>query len=124
MVVGSKKEPKISSRDQLVQALGCASELEHMLCLQYLFAAFSMRRSKEDFPPDTPEPVWRLTLGFSKPWIAQIYMIARQEMEHLGLATNLLSSIGAEPHFQRPNFPVPRDKTLVDVPMCLAIAFK
>jgi hypothetical protein len=34
-------------------------------------------------------------------------MVARQEMEHLGLVMNLRSAIGAPPTFSRPNFPQP-----------------
>ena len=33
--------------------------------------------------------------------------IARQEMAHLGMVSNLLTAIGGRPHFQRPNFPQP-----------------
>lgn len=31
--------------------------------------------------------------------------LAVQEMLHLALASNLLTAVGASPHFRRPNFP-------------------
>ena len=34
-----------------------------------------------------------------------IWEVAAQEMLHLALANNLLTAIGAAPHFRRPNFP-------------------
>src|SRR5215468_7172101 len=30
----------------------------------------------------------------------------KQEMLHLALATNILTAVGAAPHFERPNFPI------------------
>jgi hypothetical protein len=32
--------------------------------------------------------------------------VIKQEMLHLSLATNILSALGAAPHFERPNFPI------------------
>lgn len=42
-------------------------------------------------------------------WKANLLLIARQEMEHLGLVCNLLTAIGGSPHFRRPNFPYTTD---------------
>src|ERR1044071_4535279 len=70
---------EITTRADLINALRVASELEHGLMAQYLFAVYSMK------------------------------LIARQEMEHLGLALNLLSAIGGTPSFTRPNMPQRRD---------------
>ncbi|MDQ4068372.1 MAG: ferritin-like protein [Actinomycetota bacterium] len=90
--------PEISTRTQLINALRLASELEHGLMLQYLFAAYSMKRYEyEGLRPDQLEQVRR--------WTSLITLVARQEMEHLGLALNMLSAIGGTPSFSRPNMP-------------------
>jgi hypothetical protein len=89
---------KINTRAELIDALRVASELEHQLMAQYLFAVYSMKRyTWEGLEPVLLERVRR--------WSSSITLIARQEMEHLGLALNLLSSIGGTPSFTRPNMP-------------------
>lgn len=91
-------EREISSRTELIDALRLASELEHGLMAQYLFAAYSLKRyAYEGLAPAELERVRR--------WTSLITLVARQEMEHLGLALNLLSSIGGTPSFTRPNMP-------------------
>ena len=93
---------KISTRAELIDALRVASELEHQLMAQYLFAAYSLKRyTYEGLEPVLLERVRR--------WASSITLIARQEMEHLGLALNLLSSIGGTPSFTRPNMPQKAD---------------
>ncbi|HEY0378752.1 MAG TPA: ferritin-like domain-containing protein [Pyrinomonadaceae bacterium] len=89
---------EIMTRAQLIDALRLASELEHGLMAQYLFAAYSLKRyDYEGLPPDQVERVRR--------WASLVTLVARQEMEHLGLALNLLSAIGGTPSFSRPNMP-------------------
>jgi hypothetical protein len=89
---------EIRSRAQLIDALRLASELEHGLMAQYLFAAYSLKRyDYEGLQPEQTERVRR--------WASLITLVARQEMEHLGLALNLLSAIGGTPSFSRPNMP-------------------
>jgi hypothetical protein len=89
---------EISSRAELIDALRLASELEHGLMAQYLFAAYSLKRyDYEGLKPEQLERVRR--------WASLITLVARQEMEHLGLALNLLSAIGGTPSFSRPNMP-------------------
>jgi hypothetical protein len=91
-------KPEITTRAGLIDALRTASELEHQLMAQYLFAVYSMKRyTWEGLDPVALERVRR--------WSSSITLIARQEMEHLGLALNLLSSIGGTPSFTRPNMP-------------------
>jgi hypothetical protein len=88
----------ISTRAELIDALRVASELEHQLMAQYLFAVYSLKRyTYEGLEPVLLERVRR--------WSSSITLIARQEMEHLGLAMNLLSSVGGTPSFTRPNMP-------------------
>jgi len=92
----------ISTRAELIDALRVAAELEHQLMAQYLFAVYSLKRyTYEGLDPVLLERVRR--------WSSSITLIARQEMEHLGLAMNLLSSIGGTPSFTRPNMPQKAD---------------
>jgi hypothetical protein len=91
---------EITNRAGLIAALQDAAELEHGLMLQYLFAALSMKRR-------TDEGVSEAQLSMLRRWERSILEVARQEMAHLGTVCNLLSSIGAAPHFGRPNFPAP-----------------
>ena len=118
----SDSQQKLTSREDLVTALQFASVLEHTLCCAYLYTGFSMRRSLADFPPPKDEAekkLFQAALDQSRPWQTQIYFIARQEMEHLAIATNLLAALGEPPYFIRPQFPVPRELTLMDAPFCL-----
>jgi hypothetical protein len=90
----------IDTREELSDALTEAAELEHGLLLQYLFAAYSMKkRLDEGLAPDEQEAV--------RTWEGVITRVAREEMAHLGSVCNLLSAIGAAPRFGRPNFPQP-----------------
>src|SRR6185436_20965822 len=92
----------ISTRAELIDAQRVAAELEHQLMAQYLFAVYSRKRyTYEGLEPVLLERVRR--------WSSSITLIARQEMEHLGLALNLLSSIGGTPSFTRPNMPQKAD---------------
>lgn len=99
--------PTITTRAQLMDALRLASELEHQLMCQYLFAVYSLKRYPyERLDPYTGEEVLTpAELERIRRWAMKITLIARQEMEHLGLALNLLSSIGGTPSFSRPNMP-------------------
>jgi CDGSH-type Zn-finger protein/uncharacterized Fe-S cluster protein YjdI len=90
---------QIRSREQLLAALGEASEIEHNLMCCYLYALFSMKeRLDEDLLPEEFAAVNR--------WRGIIRGIAIEEMSHLTLVTNITSALGATPHFLRPNFPV------------------
>jgi hypothetical protein len=39
-------------------------------------------------------------------WELTLIDVIKQDMLHLALATNILSALGAAPHFERPNFPI------------------
>jgi Ferritin-like len=96
--VSRMKQSPITTRAELLDALRVASELEHGLMAQYLFAVYSLKRyTWEGLEPVQLERVRR--------WSSSITLIARQEMEHLGLALNLISAIGGTPSFSRPNMP-------------------
>jgi len=90
----------IEHREALIYMLCEASELEHGIMCQYLYAAFSLKQSEaEGLTTGEAETVQR--------WRKQVFHIAAQEMLHLSLVQNLLSAIGAAPHLSRPNFPQP-----------------
>lgn len=88
----------IESREELIAILCEASELEHMIMCQYLFAAFSLKRS-------VAEGLSEEQLAAVTRWNSVVLEVAAQEMLHWALVSNLLESIGAAPHFSRPNFP-------------------
>jgi hypothetical protein len=89
---------ELTTREDLINTLHLAAELEHNLMCQYLFAAYTMKRS-------TSEGLDEVQLEKTRGWGALMTLVARQEMEHMGLVLNLLSAIGGTPYFQRPNFP-------------------
>ncbi|MBC7909306.1 MAG: hypothetical protein H7Y30_02330 [Pyrinomonadaceae bacterium] len=89
---------ELTTREDLINTLHLAAELEHNLMCQYLFAAYTMKRS-------TDEGLSEVQLEKTRGWGGLMTLVARQEMEHMGLVLNLLSAIGGTPNFQRPNFP-------------------
>ena len=89
----------IDSREQLVYLLTQASELEQGILCEYLFALYTLRRDPRDGLEG--EQLAQVTR-----WGQTLAEIAVQEMLHLTLATNLLTAVGATPHFHRPNFPI------------------
>jgi CDGSH-type Zn-finger protein/truncated hemoglobin YjbI/ferredoxin len=90
----------IEHREALIYMLCQAAELEHGIMCQYLFAAFSLKESTAEGLSDGElEAVTR--------WRSLVSHVATEEMLHLALVHNLLSAIGAAPHFARPNFPAP-----------------
>jgi len=91
--------PAAGGRQRLADMLAEAAELEHGLLCQYLYAWFSMKRAPE-------EGVSWQQLELMRQWGASLLLVARQEMEHLGLVCNLLTSIGEAPTLRRPDFPL------------------
>lgn len=90
----------LEHREALVYTLGKAAELEHLVMLQYLFAAFSLKQSVE-------EGLSREGLAAVQRWRRTLLEIGQQEMLHLALVQNLLTAVGAAPRLARPNFPMP-----------------
>ena len=90
---------KVESREELVYLLGQACEIEHGLMCEYLYAQFSLKRGLDEGL--TPAQFARV-----QAWEAALIGVIKQEMLHLALATNILTAIGAGPHFERPNFPI------------------
>jgi hypothetical protein len=94
---------ELTTREDLINTLHLAAELEHNLMCQYLFAAYTMKRS-------TSEGLDEVQLEKTRGWGALMTLVARQEMEHMGLVLNLLTAIGGTPYFQRPNFPQRKER--------------
>src|SRR5437588_312112 len=88
----------IEDREELIYMLCEASELEHMIMCEYLFAAFSLKH-------DVSEGLTAAQVEAVRRWERIISGVATQEMLHLALASNLLTAIGASPHLGRPNLP-------------------
>ena len=79
---------RAESREELVYLLSQASELEHGLMCEYLFAMFSLKRQAKEGPTtDQLEAAGR--------WDRMISGVAAQEMLHLALVSNLLTAVGA-----------------------------
>ena len=89
----------VDTREELVYLLGQACEIEHGLMCEYLYAQFSLKRGTDEGL--TPAQVVRV-----QAWEAAMISVIKQEMLHLALATNVLTAIGAAPHFERPDFPI------------------
>ena len=87
-------------REHILHMLAEAAEMEHNLLCTYLYAAFSLRDASEGLSPDEAKCV--------SGWRRSIMDIAVQEMGHLVTVNNLMIGLGAMPHLDRPNFPVPR----------------
>ena len=90
----------LEHREALIYTLGKAAELEHLVMLQYLFAAFSLKQAES-------EGVSAEQLVAIGRWRRTLLEISGQEMLHLALVQNLLTAVGAAPRLARPNFPMP-----------------
>jgi hypothetical protein len=89
----------VETREELVYLLGQACEIEHGLMCEYLYAQFSLKRGLDEGL--TPGQLDRVRV-----WEAALMSVIKQEMMHLALSTNILTAVGAAPHFERPNFPI------------------
>jgi truncated hemoglobin YjbI len=90
----------IEHREPLIYMLCAAAELEHALMCEYLFAAFSLKRSVD-------EGLTADQLAAVERWRSVILLVAKQEMLHLAINCNLVTSLGVSPHLSRPNLPQP-----------------
>ncbi len=97
---GDPETGGLEHREALIYTLGKAAELEHLVMLQYLFAAFSLKQ-KVDEGLSTEQ------LAAVQRWRKTLLAISEQEMLHMALAENLLTAVGAAPRLARPNFPMP-----------------
>src|SRR5262245_10965845 len=89
----------VHDREQLITLLTEAAEIEHGLMCCYLYAAFSLKTADDSGLSLTQ-------IEATRRWRDIILNVAIEEMLHLGLVANLMTAVGATPHFSRPNFPV------------------
>ncbi len=75
-----------------------AAVLEQQFMCQYLYAAFSLKRA-----PDATCNAAQFE--HVRRWASTLYMIARQEMEHLSIVNSLLTATGLDPCLLRFGFP-------------------
>jgi len=86
----------IENRKELTYLLCQATELEHGLMCEYLYAAFSLKQSAG--PGVTPTQ-----LEAVERWRAVILGVAKDEMLHWALVNNLLTAVGSAPYVSRPH---------------------
>ena len=94
------RDQKINNRSELIAWLEEAAELEQSLMLQYLFAAYSLKKT-------TAEGITDSETELTRRWESLMLHVARQEMAHLAMVSNLLLAVGGRPHFTRPSMPQP-----------------
>lgn len=83
----------------LIPLLQDAAEIEQQVMVQYLYAAYSLKK----FPDATCTPA---EFEYVRRWGTVLLAVARSEMEHLALVNGMLSAVGADPFFERQNIPV------------------
>lgn len=93
-------DPGVIPEDKayLARLLREAAVLEQQFMCQYLYAAFSLKRS----PDGTCDAA---QFEHVRRWASTLYMIARQEMEHLSIVNSLLTATGLDPCLLRFGFP-------------------
>ena len=88
----------VEHREHLWNLLIEASQVEHLIMCQYLYASFSLKTG-----PD--EGLTAEQAGAVARWREVLTGIAIEEMLHLALVANVMTAIGAAPSLSRPNFP-------------------
>jgi hypothetical protein len=109
----SDLKTQVEKRNQLADLLSQAAEIEHDVMLQYLFAAFSLKKTIAEGGVNYAQ------LEAMRGWATTMMLVARQEMEHLGLVLNLLTAIGEAPILRRPSFPIPARTFPMNLPSSL-----
>ncbi len=87
----------LAPRDELIFLLQTASEIEHSLMAQYLYAAWSV-------PPGIPQGA----TGDAE-WSRRLMRVAKQEMGHLVTVQNVLRSLNAPLTLDRQDYPFRTD---------------
>jgi len=90
----------IRSREEMLDLLAEAAEIEHNLMCCYLYAAFSLKQHED-------EGLSAAELAATRRWRREIIAVSVEEMAHLTMAANIMAAIGGTPHLGRPNFPIP-----------------
>lgn len=88
----------IDTREELINALETACEVEHSLLVQYLYAGLSAKRGLDEGLTTHQQRLLR-------DWQSTIFRVAREEMGHLGIVCNLMAAIGAAPKMDRRPMP-------------------
>jgi hypothetical protein len=83
---------------EAIRLLREATEIEHSLMVQYLFAAYSVSPLYAD-----------LLKGAAQPGADSLIGVAIQEMQHLGMVNELLKDLGQAPNLIRQDFPYEPD---------------
>jgi Ferritin-like len=92
----------VEHREHLWNLLIEASQVEHLIMCQYLYASFSLKTGPDEgLTAEQADAVAR--------WHEVLTGIAVEEMLHLALVSNVMSAIGAAPNLTRPNFPRPSE---------------
>jgi hypothetical protein len=92
----------VEHREHLWNLLMEASQVEHLIMCQYLYASFSLKTGPDEgLTAEQADAVTR--------WHKVLTGIAVEEMLHLALVSNVMSAIGAAPSLTRPNFPRPSE---------------
>jgi hypothetical protein len=94
---------RIDTREELIVALAIASELEHSLLVQYLYAAYSLKKWPQ-------EGVTEAQLERIRRWERLVLQVAHDEMLHLATACKLSIAVGGAPHLNPPALPHQADK--------------
>jgi hypothetical protein len=86
------REPPFEIRNpaELVDAVSVAAQVEHAVLVEYLFAAFSCRHTQD---PSVPVRAQMASWEAAR----ELYLIAHEEMDHLGAVQQLLAALGAPP---------------------------
>ncbi len=96
---------QIATREELINALMDGAELEHNLACMYLFASYSLKTDVSELTGVPAAEQANVLSNYLSQWSETLQKIAMQEMGHLGTVSNVLTLLGAEAHFDRPNFP-------------------
>jgi hypothetical protein len=99
-------DPPLSAREEAVFLLHTASEIEHALLVQYLYAAFSLKRP-DQIPASDPQQAQHQEA--LRRWRQVLLGIAQEEMGHLMTVQDLLLLVGGSPNFEREDMPFRSD---------------
>jgi hypothetical protein len=89
----------LSPREKADALLTVAAEVEHALLVQYLYAAYSLKKGIDpNLNPDQQKAV--------RKWKGTVVEIAKEEMGHLMTVQNLRRVLGLGPTLARDNFPM------------------
>ena len=86
----------VETREELLAALAVASELEHLLLAQYLFAGYSLKKRPEE--GSSPAQLERV-----RSWERLVLKVAHDEMLHFATVCKLSAAVGGTPHLNRPD---------------------